>query len=168
MLVLLYAGIILGTVLIDQITKFITDNGASFSVVSDLLRVEPVRNPGMAFGMLSDWKYAQTMFSVITVIILVAVVVYLFKTTNRSKTLHTAIAFMVGGTLGNFIDRLALKEVRDFLALDLRIKILQFNCNMADVFITVGAVLFIVYCLFLDKDAIFKRKGSADKPKKDE
>lgn len=158
MLILLYTAIIVGTVVIDQVTKIIADNGASFSVVSDLLRVEPARNPGMAFGMLSDWKYAQLMFCIITVIILALVVVFLFKTKNRSKTLHTAIAFMVGGTLGNFIDRLALKEVRDFLALDLRIQILQFNCNMADVFITVGAVLFIVYCLFIDKDAIFKRK----------
>ena len=158
MLIILYTAIILGTVIIDQVTKIITDNGKSFSVVSDLLRIEPVRNPGMAFGMLSNWEYAQLMFSIVTVIILLLVVVFLFKTTNRSKTLHTAIAFMVGGTLGNFIDRLALKEVRDFLSLDLRIQILQFNCNMADVFITVGAVLFIVYCLFLDKDALFKRK----------
>ena len=158
MLILLYTAIIVGTVVIDQVTKIIADNGASFSVVSDLLRVEPARNPGMAFGMLSDWKHAQLMFCIITVIILALVVVFLFKTKNRSKTLHTAIAFMVGGTLGNFIDRLALKEVRDFLALDLRIQILQFNCNMADVFITVGAVLFIAYCLFIDKDAIFKRK----------
>ena len=144
MLIILYTAIILGTVIIDQVTKIITDNGESFSIVSDLLRIEPVRNPGMAFGMLSDWKHAQLMFSIVTVIILVLVVVFLFKTTNRSKTLHTAIAFMVGGTLGNFIDRLALKEVRDFLALDLRIQILQFNCNIADLFITVEAVLFIV------------------------
>lgn len=158
LLILVYTAIIVGTVAIDQVSKLITDNGKSFSVVGDLLQVEPVRNKGMAFGMLSDWKYAQTMFSVITVIILVAVVVFLFKTKNRSKTLHTAIAFMVGGTLGNFIDRLVLKEVRDFIALDLRIPILQFNCNMADVFITVGAVLFIVYCLFIDSDAVFKRK----------
>ena len=158
MLILLYTAIIIGAVVIDQVTKIIADNGSSFSVVSDLLRIEPTRNSGMAFGMLSEWKYAQLMFSIVTVVILILVVIFLFKTTNRSKTLHTAIAFMVGGTLGNFIDRLAIKEVRDFLALDLRIPILQFNCNMADVFITVGAVLFIVYCLFIDKDAIFKRK----------
>ena len=86
MLILLYTAIIVGTVVIDQVTKIIADNGASFSVVSDLLRVEPARNPGMAFGMLSDWKYAQLMFCVITVIILALVVVFLFKTKNRSKT----------------------------------------------------------------------------------
>ena len=46
MLILLYTAIIVGTVVIDQVTKIIADNGASFSVVSDLLRVEPARNPG--------------------------------------------------------------------------------------------------------------------------
>ncbi len=158
MLVLLYTAIIVGTILIDQITKLIAEKGAHFSVVSDLLQVSPTRNKGMAFGMLSDWKYAQALFNLLTIAILILVVIFLLKTTNRSKTLHTAIAFMVGGTLGNYIDRLALKEVRDFILLDLRIPILQFNCNFADVFITVGAVLFIVYCLFLDKDAIFKKK----------
>ena len=158
MLIILYTAIIVGTVVVDQLTKWLAERGTSFSVVSDLLQVEPTRNRGMAFGMLSDWEHAQTLFNILTVIILCLVVVFLFKTTNRSKTLHTAIAFMVGGTLGNYIDRLALKEVRDFILLDLRIPILQFNCNPADVFITVGAVLFVIYCLFIDKDALLRKK----------
>lgn len=158
MLVVLYTAIIIGTILIDQICKYIAEKGASFSVVSDLLQVSPTRNKGMAFGMLSEWKYAQLLFNILTIVILILVAIFLLKTTNRSKTLHASIAFMIGGTLGNYIDRLALKEVRDFILLDLRIPILQFNCNPADVFITVGAVLFIVYCLFIDKDAIFKKK----------
>ncbi len=158
MLVLLYTAIIVGTVFLDQITKLIAEKGTGFSVVSDLLQISPTRNKGMAFGMLSEWKYAQLLFNILTIIILLLVVVFLLKTTNRSKTLHISIAFMVGGTLGNYIDRLALKEVRDFILLDLRVPILQFNCNLADVFITVGAVLFIIYCLFIDKDAIFKKK----------
>ncbi len=158
MLVVLYTAIIIGTILIDQICKYIAEKGASFSVVSDLLQVSPTRNKGMAFGMLSEWKYAQLLFNILTIVILILVAIFLLKTTNKSKTLHASIAFMIGGTLGNYIDRLALKEVRDFILLDLRIPILQFNCNPADVFITVGAVLFIVYCLFIDKDAIFKKK----------
>ena len=114
MLVVLYTAIIIGTILIDQICKYIAEKGASFSVVSDLLQVSPTRNKGMAFGMLSEWKYAQLLFNILTIVILILVAIFLLKTTNKSKTLHASIAFMIGGTLGNYIDRLALKEVRDF------------------------------------------------------
>ena len=155
---IVYISIITGCIVIDQVTKYLAHSGKSFRVIGSFLGIEKRQNHGMAFSMLSDWKHAQTFFCIMTMIVLVGVVIFLYKTTNKSKSLHVSIAFMVGGTLGNFIDRLALNYVRDFIALDLRIPILQFNCNPADVFITIGAVIFIVYCLFLDNDAIFRKK----------
>lgn len=161
---LFYLIVIAVTVFLDQITKYVTTkSGKSFSIVSDLLMIIPVKNDGMAFGMLGEWKYAQTFFIVFTIIILLLVTFYLVKTKNHSKTLHSAIALLIGGTLGNFIDRVIWREVRDFIALDLRIAILQFNCNVADIFITAGAVVLFVYLLFIDKDAIFRKKASKTK-----
>ncbi len=156
---LFYLIVIAVTVFLDQITKYITaKSGKSFRLVSDLLMIVPVKNNGMAFGMLGEWKHAQTFFIVFTIIILILVTIYLVKTKNNSKTLHSAIALLIGGTLGNFIDRVIWREVRDFIALDLRIPILQFNCNVADIFITAGAVVLFAYLLFVDKDAIFRKK----------
>ena len=160
--VILYLSVIGGCVIVDQVTKLLAENGKSFQVFGSFLGVHYTKNSGMAYGLLADWKYAQLLFALMTIIILVAVLIFLLKTTNRSKCLHTSIAFIVGGTLGNFIDRLALNYVRDFILLDLRVSFLQFNCNPADVFITIGAVLFVVYCLFLDKEAIFKSKKNKE------
>lgn len=166
---LFYLTVIAVTVFLDQITKYVTTkSGKSFSIVSDLLMVIPVKNDGMAFGMLGEWKYAQTFFIVFTIIILALVTFFVVTTKNTSKTLHSAIALLIGGTLGNFIDRVIWREVRDFLALDLRIAILQFNCNVADIFITAGAVVLFVYLLFVDKDAILRKKNKNSENSKSE
>ena len=154
-----YVIVIAVSVFLDQITKYVTaKSGKSYKIVYDILQIIPVKNNGMAFGMLGGWKYAQAFFITFTIIILALVGVYVVKTNNNDKTLHWAISLLIGGTLGNFIDRVIWREVRDFLALDLRIAILQFNCNVADIIITIGAVLLFVYFLFLDKEALFKNK----------
>ena len=154
-----YVIVIAVSVFLDQITKYVTaKSGKSYKIISDLLQIIPVKNNGMAFGMLGGWKYAQAFFITFTIITLALVGVYVVKTNNNDKTLHWAISLLIGGTIGNFIDRVIWREVRDFLALDLRIAILQFNCNVADIVITVGAVLLFVYFLFLDKDALLKNK----------
>ena len=156
--IILYTAIILGSVVVDQLTKFLAQNGESFRVLGSVLGVKYIENRGMAYGMLGDWKYAQTFFIIMTAVLLVCGLLFLIKTKNRSKCFHTSIAFIIGGTLGNFIDRIALNYVRDFIELDLKLPLLQFNCNPADVFITIGAVLFVVYFLFVDKEAVFKAK----------
>jgi lipoprotein signal peptidase len=152
-------SIILFAVFLDQTTKILTHkSGKSYSILSDYLAVIPVYNPGMAFGMLGDWKYAKSMFKVLTIILLVIVGLYVFWTNNNNYLLHISISFLVGGTIGNFIDRVKDGKVKDFLALDLRIPILQFNCNVADIFITIGAVLLFIYILFVDPNAPFKKR----------
>lgn len=156
-------SIILVAIFLDQISKILTHkSGKTYSILSDYLAVIPVNNSGMAFGMLGDWKYAQPMFISMTIVILVIVAIYIFWTNNNNYLLHISIAFLVGGTIGNFIDRVAFREVKDFLALDLRIPILQFNCNVADIFITIGAVLLFIYLLFVDEGAPFKKRKNED------
>lgn len=156
-------SIIIIAIFLDQITKILTHkSGKSYSILSDYLAIIPVYNTGMAFGMLGDWKYAQGMFKVLTIIILIAVAIYIFWTNNNNLLLHLSIAFLVGGTIGNFIDRVAYEKVRDFMALDLRIPILQFNCNVADIFITIGAVLLFIYILFVDESAPFKKRKNEE------
>lgn len=54
------------------------------------------------------------------------------------------------------------------MALDLRIAVLQFNCNVADIFITAGAVVLFVYLLFVDGDAILRKKDKSSDSVKSE
>ena len=67
------------------------------------------------------------------------------------------MAFILAGTIGNFIDRLAYNYVVDFISW-------VFGSyhfpvfNMADVFITVGVIMFVAHYLFIDKDAVFRSK----------
>ena len=61
------------------------------------------------------------------------------------------------GAAGNLIDRLVEQQVRDFILVSVgNIGFLNFNCNVADIAITVGAVLFLLALLFVDKDALFR------------
>ena len=76
-----------------------------------------------------------------------------FGNKRGSKWLNVTIAIIIAGALGNFIDRLALKGVRDFIYVTFFA-----NFNVADIAITVGAIMLVVYVLFLDKDALFKIK----------
>lgn len=81
--------------------------------------------------------------------------------------MRTALALILCGALGNFIDRVVLEGVRDFIALSVgNISFLNFNCNVADIAITAGAVMLILDLLFIDEDAIF-RFGKKDKEKRD-
>ena len=157
--VAIYLVIVAFCVFLDQITKIVTaKSGKTITIIPKVLRVFPVENSGMAFGMLSGWKYAQTMFIIVTIILLVLVAVYVVLSNRKSKLLHSSIALMYGGAIGNFIDRVAFRKVRDFLELDLKIRILQFNCNVADIFITVGAVLFFGYLIFGEGGIFSKNK----------
>ena len=60
--IILYTAIILGSVVVDQLTKFLAQNGESFRVLGSVLGVKYIEHRGMAYGMLGDWKYAQTFF----------------------------------------------------------------------------------------------------------
>ena len=103
--------------------------------------------------MFGDKPWAQTFFIVLTVVALLGLAVYMIFKKDNSRWLNVSLALIASGAIGNFIDRLALKEVRDFLFVHFFA-----NFNVADIAITVGGIMLVFYFLFLDKDAIFKKK----------
>ena len=141
------------TLLLDQVTKIISHaTDVNITIIDKILILYFDENPGASFGMLSDKPWAQTFFFVLTVIVLVAGVVFLIWKKPKSKWLLTSMALMFSGTIGNFIDRIAFKFVRDFILLPP----FKFNCNVADICLCVGAAMLIFYVLFLDSDPVFK------------
>lgn len=149
----LYLAIFLFTILLDQLSKFLmTSNfapGEGFCVIKGILDFTYIRNEGAAFGMLQG---ARWFFIVLTVVVFAALIIYLIKSKPTSHLEKTALTLLAGGALGNFIDRVILGFVRDFI----EVKFIDFPIfNVADCFVCIGTGLYVLYTLlefFKDKN----------------
>lgn len=151
---MLYFILFFAIVLLDQISKTVVDAlDIHVELIDNIFSVSNVRNPGMAFSWLSDVSWAQTFFIVATTIVVVALLFYFMLSKKQSKLFRTSLIMIMAGAVGNFIDRLALKEVRDFIYVHFFA-----NFNVADIFVCVGAFLLALYIIFFDEDAIFSKK----------
>ena len=134
-------------VAIDLISKYYIQSimtlGDSTMIIKDFFYLTFVHNEGAAWGMLSG---KMELFFVITIVVLV-VIGYILFTTDRKKTLlRIALVIILGGTLGNFYDRVVFGYVRDFLNFyPLGYDFPVFN--VADSALTIGYVLLAWYLL---------------------
>lgn len=135
-------------VAIDQISKYLIveslqQEGNSITVINGFLNFTLSYNDGMAFGLGSSvfrWVFVAVM------VIVGAVLIYLMFSPKYSSPLFlTASALVIGGGIGNAIDRVINGYVVDFLALSFFPPI----CNFADYAITVGTVLLLIYVIFV-------------------
>lgn len=103
-------------------------------------------NTGGAFSMLSD----QTWFLILISLIFIAIIVIFDLVSKiKSKIYDVAVGFIVGGAIGNLIDRLFLGGVRDFIYFDFWQIFPTFN--VADSFLFVGTVFLVIYTIFIYK-----------------
>ena len=71
-----------------------------------------------------------------------------------------SLIFLIGGTLGNFIDRLSINGVIDFIGFTFG----EYNFpifNLADTFLVVGVIMLLIQFLFIDENAVFKRENAS-------
>jgi len=109
-------------------------------------------NSGIAFGMFDNNNQFQTYGLLIIGIVIVAYILYLaINETNYKKALSLSI--IAGGALGNIIDRAMQGYVTDFLHLKIN-NFSFFIFNMADAFITIGAILIIYFELKTNSDDV--------------
>lgn len=157
--------VMVALLLIDQITKcFFHQKGENYEVVviENFFKFSTVYNEGAAFGFLGNQAWGQIFFKILTVLAIVGFYLfYLFATFKEYKFLKYALILVFAGMIGNFIDRLAFNYVVDFLSFtfwgwDFAV------FNVADVCLSVGVVMLVVHFLFLDQDAIFKKKDGKD------
>ena len=143
-------------VALDQWTKALA--AAQLTDVVDVLipgwlELRYTTNDGMALSMLSG---ARWLFVVVGVLFVALVIWAIAKKHITKKPELWCIAAITGGAIGNLIDRVATGKVIDMICVP------WFSTfNVADIFITVPAVLLILYIL------IFDREFLSDKPKKD-
>lgn len=155
---LLWIILIIGIVFLDQLSKWLTvaklDLYETFPVIKDVFHFTYVRNEGAAFGILKDHRWV---FLVVSTVAIIALSVLLWKKKNESKLMCVSVCFIVGGGIGNMIDRLSLGYVVDFL--DFRI-INYPIFNIADSFVCVGVALFALYVI-LDEVKEHREKKAA-------
>lgn len=135
-------------VLCDQVSKLYIEHAlplhSAIEVVENFFQIIHIRNTGVAFGILAaEDRFTLMPLFVAISLLAVGIVIYLYaKTSDESLGNLFALALILGGALGNLIDRVRLNEVIDFL--DFHWYQLHWPAfNIADSCITVGVGLFI-------------------------
>ncbi len=107
------------SLILDQVSKIYIDSnfaiGESHAVIGNFFHITYVRNPGAAFGILSDSAMRVPFFLSISVIATLGILWYVRKVTADKQWQLAALGLILSGALGNFIDRSRLGEVIDFL-----------------------------------------------------
>ena len=141
-------ALILCIIGLDQLTKWLTvvymTEGQSIPIWQDVLHLTFYKNPGAAFGIL-DEPGQRWIFLVFSSVAIVGLLVYLFFFRPKNRFMQLTLAMIVGGGIGNMIDRIYLGYVIDFIDVEL-INFAIFN--VADSFVTVGAFLLIGYLIW--------------------
>lgn len=116
-----FAVFVLAVLVLDQASKLVITSqmvlGQSVPVVPGLLHVTLVHNTGMAFGILSSQSipFKTALVTLLSLAALVAVGIYALRTPAHHKLTRWGLAFVLGGALGNIIDRVRLGYVVDFI-----------------------------------------------------
>ncbi|WP_099203114.1 signal peptidase II [Miniphocaeibacter massiliensis] len=143
--------IIVLTIAIDQFTKFkaISLREGDVSLIGEKLKLVYVENRGAAFGFFQNKKIFLT---IITIAILLMLVYVLIKSYNKFNLITIiSLSLIIGGAIGNFIDRIFRGYVVDFISYTF------FNgyefpvFNFADIFVVSGCIL-MIFSVFLTKD----------------
>ena len=126
--------------ILDQLTKsLIRQNiqlNQSIPIIKNALHLTYITNTGSAFGL---FKGLNLFFILFSIIVIIAIFYYLRKIVKNKKLLQFAVGLLLGGTIGNLIDRIVYGAVTDFI--DFRIWPVF---NAADSAVTISAILLII------------------------
>ncbi len=136
--------------LLDHGTKWLArtqlDPNRAIELIPGYLRFSYVSNTGVAFGLFRDlespWK--PYIFAAMAVAAVVFILVYSARVPAGRTLLHVALAVVMGGILGNFIDRIRHGFVVDFIEFHIRDAFHWPTFNVADSAITVGIAMLLI------------------------
>lgn len=147
--------LVLSIILLDQLSKIVVDRtmplNYSIPIIEDFFNLTYIRNTGAAFGIFAESHagFRQPFLIFFSFLAIGFILVMLKRLREEERLLLTALSFILGGAIGNLIDRLVYGEVIDFL--DFYWSRFHWPAfNLADSFITVGVSL-ILYRLIRDK-----------------
>ncbi|MDP3448583.1 MAG: signal peptidase II [Eubacteriales bacterium] len=149
--------IIIVLLVLDQLSKYLialylSPVGSSVPVIDGLLQLTNVHNIGAAWGMLEGFRWLFIPMTLIVSVVLVYVIIrFRAKLTVFSRI---TLALLFAGAIGNFIDRLLLSYVRDFLDISPLFSFPVFN--VADSALSIGCVFLVIDALFLKEKSLFE------------
>jgi signal peptidase II len=146
-------------VFLDQLSKYLTvlylKPVGTFPILQDALHLTYVENRGAAFGMLANNRWV---FMIVSSVAIAALSVYLIWKKPRSRLLCLSLAFVIGGGIGNMIDRVALGYVVDMI--DFRL--IHFAVfNVADSFVCIGAGMLMLYLILSMRREVLAERAAA-------
>jgi signal peptidase II len=132
----------------DQVTKFFVNSRMllhdSLPVIGGFFNITYVKNPGAAFGFLAGAHplFRAVFFICVTVAAIILILYYIRKSSNTDPLLTASLSLILGGAVGNLIDRIRFGEVVDFL--DVYVGSYHWPAfNIADSAISVGAIILV-------------------------
>jgi signal peptidase II len=152
-------------IILDQLSKTVVVHyfqiGESTPVLGNFFKLTYILNPGGVFGSKLG---SQNFYTIISVLALIVTSWFFFKTKNTEIWFRIGLCMVLGGAVGNLVDRLRFGEVVDFLDFDFfninlpSSRILFFNFpgfyldrwpvfNLADSFVLIGIIFIIAYLL---------------------
>lgn len=147
-----FAFVVLAVILCDQISKLIVSRlmyrGQSITVIPHIFSITYVKNPNAAFGI----PLATPMVMMILTSIATALLVFYFaKLKEKGSLLYVGLALIIGGALGNLIDRFRMRQVIDFI--ELGVKNFKWPVfNIADSCVTIGIIAILWSWIFGKKN----------------
>lgn len=139
-------------IFLDQVTKLLVINYLKghrpLIIVEDLLSFVYVENRGAAFGILQNKLWFFVLVTVISVAVLLYSLVFYYK--GMPVWLIISLSLILGGVIGNFIDRIRLGFVVDFISVRILNRFDFAVFNLADSFIVIGAIMLMLYILFIE------------------
>lgn len=133
--------------ILDWGTKWLVQNHITqvtevIPIIPGFFNLRHDRNTGAAFGVLAGHRF---LLILITIVALIFIFTYYLRF-RESRWMQVSLGFLLGGAVGNFIDRLYLGEVIDFLQFGIASKGLFWpTFNVADTSVCIGAAMLIVY-----------------------
>lgn len=133
--------IIFGVVVLDQVTKFLFTN-KFYILIPNVLSIFYNKNTGAAWNLFEG---KVVFLAILSIVFLIALMVFNHYFTEKNKLYVISYALIIGGAIGNLIDRMFFGYVRDFI---------QFNFinfpifNLADTALTIGMICILIFLFF--------------------
>ncbi|ADU30831.1 signal peptidase II [Evansella cellulosilytica] len=136
-------------IIVDQLTKLLVISNMelrqSIPIIEGFLYLTSHRNPGAAFGILPGQMW---LFYIVTAIVVGFIIYYIQTKVENNKWLGISLGLILGGAIGNFIDRVIYGEVVDFID----VFIFSYNYpifNVADCALVIGFI-FVIFIIYLE------------------
>ena len=162
---MMLTSIIVGLILlaIDLISKYMAQYmllGKDIPLIGDWLGLTYTENNGGPYGWLGGNTTLLIIASIVAIVVL-CVVIYYFR---KVKYAPVALSIVAAGAFGNFFDRVVFGHVRDMIRVSIGdFSLTNFVCNIADIYLWIGIILFAIIILFFYKEDKVSAEDAEDK-----